>query len=401
MELISFAPMRINKVNKLRFEDITYDYSFPEVRDVKDAVVADFNNDEKMDMYLTNSKEPSDIVFVNNKISANLVDDNLSIQPEIKFRSSGSVKIWVGPPTMQSAQIYIGGKKNVTGKHQFELDSNDAVIKEGHMTYDDAKVLIEFNSEDQTWLITSLTKLLTIEVLTQGKLELVSKKGVESNIGAVSDKLLIQKNRKLVEESILKNTNIKNSCNSVVAEDFDNDMDVDIYLVCSRTTGNLSNIYLDNQGNGTFNIVDSAGGAQGYLLGRGDSVTTADYDHDGFMDLFITNGAGITPFAHQGRNQLFRNQGNKNNWLQIDLKGVMSNYDGIGAKIILEAGNKKQIREQSGGMHRNSQNYKRIHFGLADNDIVNNLTIIWPSGVVQNLNNVEVNKIITITESEN
>jgi len=63
MELISFAPMRINKIKEIPFDDITYDYKLPNVRDVKDVAIADFNGDQNMDMYITRSKEPADTVF--------------------------------------------------------------------------------------------------------------------------------------------------------------------------------------------------------------------------------------------------------------------------------------------------------------------------------------------------
>ena len=58
----------------------------------------------------------------------------------------------------------------------------------------------------------------------------------------------------------------------------------------------------------------------------------ADYDRDGYLDLFVTNGRGAYPF-NEGPDQLFRNIGSGNNWLQIDLKGTISNRDGIGARL--------------------------------------------------------------------
>ena len=81
-------------------------------------------------------------------------------------------------------------------------------------------------------------------------------------------------------------------------------------------------------------MVSAAGGAIGTQLGRSDVVAAADYDRDGFLDLFVTNGADPTsPFVADGPHQLFRNQGNSNYWLEIDLEGVTSNRDGIGSKL--------------------------------------------------------------------
>lgn len=101
----------------------------------------------------------------------------------------------------------------------------------------------------------------------------------------------------------------------------------------------------------------------------------------------------------EGPHQLFRNQGNGNHWIEIDLEGTVSNRDGIGASVVLEAGGVVQIRGQGGGMHRFTQNHQRIHFGLATHKTVDRLTIRWPSGIVQGLENVAANQILTIRES--
>ena len=185
---------------------------------------------------------------------------------------------------------------------------------------------------------------------------------------------------------------------SVVAGDFDNDMDVDLYVVRSSSISNFPNHLYENQGDGTFVQLAAAGGAEGSTQGRGQSVTMADYDRDGYLDLFVTNGRGAYPF-NEGPDQLFRNIGRGNNWLQIDLEGTVSNRDGIGARLFATTPDgKTQLRENGGGIHWAQQDQKRVHFGLARNKSVSELVIRWPSGIVQKLTDVPVNQVLRVVE---
>jgi hypothetical protein len=126
-------------------------------------------------------------------------------------------------------------------------------------------------------------------------------------------------------------------------------------------------------------------------------VATADYDEDGLVDLFVTNGLGAPPFDN-GPDQLFRNLSNDNNWIEIDLEGVVSNRDGIGTRLFVTAGGVTQFREQVGGMHAKSQNHQRVHVGLAGNERVNRLVVSWPSGTRHEIKNIPANQIIRVVE---
>jgi ASPIC and UnbV/FG-GAP-like repeat/Bacterial TSP3 repeat len=194
-------------------------------------------------------------------------------------------------------------------------------------------------------------------------------------------------------------------CVSGVAGDFDNDMDLDLFLVCRDGAQNLVNIAFENLGNGTFRRV-ALTGAEGRVgpalsaaAGTSESVAMADYDEDGFLDLFVTNGLNLRPKGYGGDNQLFRNSGNSNSWLEFDLVGRSSNRDGLGAKILVSAGGVTQYREQNGGYHRWSQNHTRIHVGLGVNNHAD-VTVNWPSGIVDTFTNVAANAIYVITEGQ-
>ena len=99
-------------------------------------------------------------------------------------------------------------------------------------------------------------------------------------------------------------------CVSATAGDFDNDMDLDLYLACRTGAGNIPNILYENLGNGTFAQVPDAGGAAGPVgvavasgAGTADTAVTADYNLDGFLDLFVTNGFNLRPLQFGGAKQ--------------------------------------------------------------------------------------------------
>ena len=111
---------------------------------------------------------------------------------------------------------------------------------------------------------------------------------------------------------------------------------------------------------------------------------------------------------HAEPNFLYRNDaaanGNTNDWLLVRLIGTASNRSGIGAKIRARAtlwGEEVwQLREISGGSGKCSQNDLRAHFGLGDAAQVDLLRIEWPSGIVQEIENVQGRQILTVTEQQ-
>ncbi len=163
-------------------------------------------------------------------------------------------------------------------------------------------------------------------------------------------------------------------CQSVVSGDFDNDMHEDLFLACTGGSHNMANRLFRNNGNGTFTEIANAGGAAGHIgaavaehAGTHESVVVADYDLDGFLDLLVTNGDNMRPLYLGGPKELFHNRGgNGNNWVEFDLVGTTSNRDAIGSKVYVTAGGVTQYREQNGGYHKWSQNFMRVHVGLAD-----------------------------------
>lgn len=196
------------------------------------------------------------------------------------------------------------------------------------------------------------------------------------------------------------NTLELSSIPSAVVGDFDNDMDLDIYYDAatgeSETTVDLANVMLWNQGDGTFVADPLGGGASGFANSKSppDMVTTADYDVDGNLDILVTyfKATGSTV-------QLYRNLGSGKHWLEIDLVGVASNRDAVGAKVFVTAGGKSQLRAQNGGAHFEfGQNHQRLHFGLGANTRVQEIRVVWPTGPDTVIGDVPADRLMRITQ---
>ena len=117
----------------------------------------------------------------------------------------------------------------------------------------------------------------------------------------------------------------------------------------------------------------------------------ADYDNDGKVDAFVVNlGAPATLLHNVSQNS--------NHWVTIKLKGKKSNKDGIGARLELTAAGRTQIADRFAGSSYLSQDDGRVHFGLGGASKADKLTVRWPSGIVQTLENLAVDRILTVEE---
>ena len=201
--------------------------------------------------------------------------------------------------------------------------------------------------------------------------------------------------------------------------DFDNDGLIDIYVNNGGLQNTLINDVINlpifvqfyiaiepaynklfqNNGDLTFSDVTKTSGTE--VLGIGSGVGNADLDDDGFLDLFLTNRTFYNSdkqITESDRNYLLRNKGNGNNWIKIELTGTKSNTNAYGARVKVMAGESIQYREHTSAHGYNSANDYRLHFGLANEENIDSIEIIWPSGERQLLTDIAVNQTLSIEE---
>ena len=150
-------------------------------------------------------------------------------------------------------------------------------------------------------------------------------------------------------------------------------------------------LVLQNQRNGTFKDVTALLGPDLLRKALGRGAAFGDLDNDGDTDVVINNLDG-TPWL------LRCDSPPDAQWILVRLIGTRSNRDGLGARIIVRAGGMEQMQEvhQCGGFC--SSNDPRADFGLGTSQVVDELEVRWPSGLVQKFTNVKSRQIVTIKE---
>ncbi len=184
--------------------------------------------------------------------------------------------------------------------------------------------------------------------------------------------------------------------------DYDNDGLTDLFVANGHVLDNIQLYHSDvqyaepklmfrNTGHGIFeNVSDSLGAdLRQPRVSRG--VAAGDFDNDGDVDLLVSNN-GQAP-------QLLRNDGgNGNHWLEMLLVGTKSNRDGVGARVEICAGDLVLYDQRKGGMSYQSAQDPRLHFGLGPHTKVDEAEILWPSGTVTRLANLQADQVIVVKE---
>jgi hypothetical protein len=207
---------------------------------------------------------------------------------------------------------------------------------------------------------------------------------------------------------------------ATVFEDFDNDGDFDAFIV----NHDFQNRFMLNDGTGVFTDTIESTGIPPLDLGAWENAS-GDFNNDGFVDIFseLTNHlyrnngdltftgqtlpfdeGGIGDFNNDGfldvinGSNLWINNGNENNWVKINTVGVISNRNGIGARVQIYGAWGVQMREVRAGQSFSPMSSLSTHFGVGTATAIDSLVIKWPSGIRTVIENPAVNTMHTISE---
>ncbi|MCJ7467983.1 MAG: CRTAC1 family protein [Maribacter sp.] len=183
--------------------------------------------------------------------------------------------------------------------------------------------------------------------------------------------------------------------------DFDQDGDLDLYVSNGDLNPNcvpMANFYFENE-NGKFTEKGRFMGVNDYGMGRGSVVF--DMDNDGDLDLLVVNQKPVKEYPVQSTTRLFRNDLAKGNWLKVALQGIEADKNGIGSRVEIVAEGIHMIREiDGGGSSHLSQNSTIAHFGLGNAINVDSVIVTWVGGKKQLLLDQKVNQMLLISEAK-
>lgn len=208
---------------------------------------------------------------------------------------------------------------------------------------------------------------------------------------------------------------------STVFDDFDNDGDMDAFIV----NHDFQNRLFRNNGNGTFTDVISSSGINANDLGAYENAS-GDFNNDGYIDIFAElenelylghgdlsftgqdaptkpgaiadlNNDGFLDVFHFGA--LWMNEGNSNHWLKVFPVGITGNRNGIGARIEIYGAWGKQIREVRSGQSYSPMSSLTVHFGLGAFEHVDSMIIRWPSGTVSTMLDLQADSTYVVPEA--
>ncbi|MCC6585553.1 MAG: CRTAC1 family protein [Bryobacterales bacterium] len=184
--------------------------------------------------------------------------------------------------------------------------------------------------------------------------------------------------------------------------DFDNDGWPDLFVVNGHVYPELDRanrgvsfrqprIVYRNLGTGRFADVSAAAGPAITNPASGRGVAFGDLDNDGAIEAVVNNMNDYPALLKL----IARTD---DHWITVQTVGVKSNRSGIGARVVCVTGKHRQMNEvRSGGSHF-SQSDLRLHFGVGSNQRVDRIEIHWPSGIVDQLRDIPVDRVLRVEE---
>ena len=449
----------------LRFTDVTDDAGVGNEGYGMGATVGDYDNDGDPDLYVTNFgsnvlyRNDGDGRFTDVTATARVDDGRWSASASfVDYDLDGDLDLFVTNYvdfTVSGARPCADpiGQRDYCGPQTYEALPDRLYRNEGDGTFSDVTeaagidaaygsglgvIAADFNSDG--W-----PDIYVANDLRANQLWLNQRDGTFRDVALISGTAVNADGQ--VEASM-----------GVAISDFDEDGDEDLFM--THLTAETNTLYL-NDGNATFvdaTVRFNLAGSSKPMTGFG--TNWFDFSNNGYLDLFISNGAVKrlaslqgTPYPFQQKNQLLRNEGgkvfsdisqtsgpamqlmdvsrgaacgdidndgdvdvvvsnangparlminkigNRLNWLLVRLEGTRANRDGIGARVtVLHAGGRLIWRRAHTDGSYLSANDIRVHFGLGKMERIDGIQVDWPGGDSEVWSAVAINSFVRLKQ---
>jgi hypothetical protein len=184
--------------------------------------------------------------------------------------------------------------------------------------------------------------------------------------------------------------------------DFDRDGWLDLFVVNGHVYPEVASARIQseyaqqplvfrNREGKRFEEISASSGPAATAKHASRAAAFADYDDDGDIDVAVTNmNEPLSLLRDDGRTE--------NHWVGFRLIGRRSARDALGARVTLTTGSSTQIREVRSGASYLAQSDLRVFFGLGAATRVDRLTIRWPLGHVETVEDLPVDRYATMVE---
>ena len=184
--------------------------------------------------------------------------------------------------------------------------------------------------------------------------------------------------------------------------DYDNDGWKDLLIVQSHVIDTIeitepglhyreAPLLLRNERGKRFVDVSASSGDVFHQEWAARGLAIGDINNDGRVDAVVTSNDGPARV-------LLNETDSPNHWITLNLVGVKSNRDAIGAQVRVSTAAGDQFATVTTSSSYQSSSDKRLHFGLGTADSLREIEIRWPSGIHQVLHDQQTDRIVTITE---
>ena len=346
------------------------------------AIIDDFNDDGYPDIYICNDVKEPDYLYINNKNKTftNKAEDYFK---HFSYSSMGSdyadinndgfldlITLDMLPESYPRQKVLIAASNydnfNKRVKYGFgnQYVKNVLQLNNGNHTYSDISYLAGVSSTEWSW-----TPLLA-DFDNDGLKDLYVTNGYFRDITDMDFMMYIGDS---IKKEVFKTSKVEDAMKTLsVIPSF-----------------KMQNYLYKNNGNLTFNNITKASGMD--IPSWSNGAVYADLDNDGDLDI-IVNNIYDTPF-------LYRNNTSENktaNYIRFKLIGDKKNSEGIGAVVKIETPDgKKQVQHFNPDKGYLSSNEWFVHFGIGQN-ISANVSITWPNGLSQNIENDSANTIYSL-----